>query len=146
MSNNETDIQLIRILGDAFKELLVRFDRLEQRGATPEEIKAVQDSLGLILKQLDKLIIQNDCTTCSVNKMLLDKKDGIEIFHNDVRELLNNINSVLEKWSKFWNCLITARAIGTYVLALILLIVGIYETHALFHQEIVPKINTTQQP
>ena len=115
--NTDVALELIRTLGNAFKELSARIERLDKEGIKPDDIAE--------LKQL----------ATNIEKMV---KENQQMLHGDLASAITAfdkincencpVNKTIISWSNFWSKLISARAIATYILIFVLTVLGLIET------------------
>lgn len=120
--NTDVALELIRTLGNAFKELSARIEKLDKDGIKPDDIA-----------ELRKL-------ATNIEKMV---KENQQMLHGDLASAITAfdkincencpVNKTIMSWSSFWNKLISARAIAVYILILVLTILGLLETYNTIH-------------
>lgn len=149
IDQSEMVMELVRTMGGLYKELIQRIGELEKKGATPEDIKIIKDITSHIHEHLEDIK-----RTLDINKVpqTLDKLlESVADVAQSNRDSLQHITAVLNDpkwsqnmtkldstlatlqqtvatWSKFWDSLISAKAIAAYIIAVILIIIGVGTT------------------
>lgn len=127
--NTDVALELIRTLGNAFKELSNKIEKLDKDGIKPDDIS----ELRKLASNIEKMVTENQ-------QMLKGQLTSAITAFDKINCENCPVNKTIKEWAVFWKSLTTVKMIAGYILALGLLIVGIVEIHNAFHDSPVKQI------